>query len=231
MPTILITGANRGIGLGFVRHYLAQGWHVFAACRQPDNAGSLHDLRQNYPNQLTIILLDVTDEASIRAAYETLHAQTNGLDVLLNNAGVLHKSDQMHGVTADSLRQSFEVNTIAPFIMAQQFLDLLGTGAKLVNITMPTPSITKWPRKDNHAYIASRYALNILTKMLALELGERGIITVGLYPGYLQTDMNQHATEAKPVSEGIPLAAAVIDSLTPDHNGQCFLPDGKHYEW
>jgi NAD(P)-dependent dehydrogenase (short-subunit alcohol dehydrogenase family) len=67
--------------------------------------------------------------------------------------------------------------------------------------------------------------------MLAIELGESGLITVALYPGYLQTDMNQYAAEAKPVDEGIPLAARVIDGLSMDDNGKCFMPDGKVYEW
>jgi NAD(P)-dependent dehydrogenase (short-subunit alcohol dehydrogenase family) len=231
MPTMLITGANRGIGLGFVAHYLAQGWQVFAACRQPESAKALHDLRENYPNKLTLIPLDVAREDNIRAAYEVVRGQTAKLDVLINNAGIFHKSSDSGEVTAEGLRQSFEVNTIAPFLIGRTFADLLGTGGKLVNITMPTQPVTKLTRTENHAYVASRYALNALTKMLALEFAERGIITVALYPGYLQTDMNGHAAEAKPLSEGIPLAAAVIDSLTPDHNGQCLLHNGSVYEW
>lgn len=231
MPTVLITGANRGIGLGFVQHYLAQGWNVFAASRHVDDVAALHQALESYPDHLKFLPLEVTDELGIHSAHNALRAQTSYLDVLINNAGVLHKSESVGTVTADGLRQSFEVNTIAPFMIARQFAKMLKPGSKLVNITMPTSPISQWTRTENHAYIASRYALNVLTKMLALELGEHGVITVGLYPGYLQTDINQHAADAKPVAEGIPLAVAVIDSLTIQHNGKCLLPDGKLYDW
>ncbi len=231
MPAIFITGANRGIGLGLAAHYVAQGWHVFAACRQPEQASALHEAEQHYPGLLTLVALDVTADASIDTAWQQVSAKTTHLDVLINNAGVLHPSAKADDLTAVMLREAFAVNTIAPFMVARRFGDLLHAGAKLVNITMPTQPITRLVRRENHAYVASRYALNALTKMLALEWAERGIISVGLYPGYLQTDMNQHAAAAKPLTEGIPLVANVIATLTAEHNGLCLLPDGKAYEW
>jgi NAD(P)-dependent dehydrogenase (short-subunit alcohol dehydrogenase family) len=99
-----------------------------------------------------------------------------------------------------------------------------------VNLTAPTPPISKYPRAVNHAYMASRYALNALTKMIALEWESKGIITVALWPGYISTDMNRDPAAA-PVETAIPLAAQVIDSLTADHNGCCLLPDGTRYDW
>jgi NAD(P)-dependent dehydrogenase (short-subunit alcohol dehydrogenase family) len=100
-----------------------------------------------------------------------------------------------------------------------------------VNITMPTQPISKLIRTENHPYIASRYALNSLTKMLALELGEFGITTIGLYPGMIQTDMNQYSTAAVPAAEGILKAVDTIQNITPDQNGLAILPDGTVYDW
>lgn len=129
--------------------------------------------------------------------------------------------------------KSFAVNTVAPMMVIQAFVDLLekGENPKIVNITMPTPPISKLPKMGNHHYVASRYALNGLTKLTALELAEKGIITVGLYPGYLKTDMNNHSEQAANIEEGIPLAADVIDGLTMEQNGLALLPNGKVYEW
>ena len=118
-------------------------------------------------------------------------------------------------------------------MVAKAFIELLRAGApsKLVNITMPTQPISKLDRTENHPYIVSRYALNSLTKMLALELAEFGITTIGLYPGMIQTDMNQYSAEAVPAAEGILKAVTTIESITPDQNGLALLPDGTTYNW
>jgi NAD(P)-dependent dehydrogenase (short-subunit alcohol dehydrogenase family) len=117
--------------------------------------------------------------------------------------------------------------------MIQRFEDLLavGTSPRIINITGPTPPITKLPLRNNQIYMVSRYAHNALTKMVALELIEKGIITVGLWPGYIRTDMNQMDADATPPEEGIPPAVDAIESLTLEHNGYCLLADGRVYEW
>jgi NAD(P)-dependent dehydrogenase (short-subunit alcohol dehydrogenase family) len=118
-------------------------------------------------------------------------------------------------------------------MVAKAFVELLRAGApsKLVNITMPTLPISKWTRLENQIYVSSRYALNSLTKMMALELGEFGITTVGLYPGMIQTDMNGYSPEAIPAADGIPKAVDTIQRITPDQNGLALLPDGTVYDW
>jgi NAD(P)-dependent dehydrogenase (short-subunit alcohol dehydrogenase family) len=231
MQTILVTGANRGIGLGFVQYYLSQGERVFATYRA--RGERLFELQLQYPERLTIVALDVTDYESIEAARGVVGDVTQSLDVLLNNAGVFFPSESFKEATGEGLLESFRVNAIAPLRMAKRFVDLLeaGNNPRLVNITMPTPPLAKLTRTANHSYVASRYALNALTKMLALELAEKGIITAALWPGFLRTDMNNMNLEATPVAEGIPAAAKVIDSLTMEHNGTCLLPDGKIYDW
>jgi NAD(P)-dependent dehydrogenase (short-subunit alcohol dehydrogenase family) len=83
----------------------------------------------------------------------------------------------------------------------------------------------------NHHYIASRYALNALVKMAAVELGQAGIVTIALYPGYIQTDMNQHDAKAEPADTAVPKLVPLIANLTAEQNGLCLMPDGSSFDW
>ena len=233
MNNMLVTGANRGIGLAFVSAYLQRGHRVIATCRQPSQASELHELQQTYGEAIIILPMDVTDPQQIAACQAEVANRVDALHLLINNAGILRQATQLAQLEMHDLLESFQVNAAGPVIVAKEFLKLLHAGApsKLVNITMPTPSISKWTRAENHPYIASRYALNSLTKMLALELAEFGITTIGLYPGMIQTDMNQYSAQAVPAVEGIPKAIDAIDNITPDQNGLAILPDGTIYDW
>ena len=233
MNNVLITGANRGIGLAFASAYLQQGNQVFATCRQPGKADQLHGLRRAYGEKIIILPMDVTDPQQIAACQAEVARKVDALHLLINNAGILRQSGQLTQIEMRDLMESFQVNAAGPIIVAKAFLQLLraGSPSKLVNITMPTQPVSKLDRTENHPYIASRYALNSLTKMLALELKEFGITTIGLYPGMIQTDMNQYSLEGIPADEGIPRAVNVIQSLRPDQNGLALLPDGSIYNW
>lgn len=103
---------------------------------------------------------------------------------------------------------------------------------RIVNITMPTRALSALQnRTSNHHYIASRYALNALVKMVAVELGEAGIVTIALYPGYIQTDMNQHDAKAVPADTAVPKLVPLIANLTAEQNGLCLMPDGSSFDW
>lgn len=233
MKNVLVTGSNRGIGLAFVREYLKRGDRVLATCRQPDQAASLHELQAQYPDALTILRMDVTDPGQIAACQTEVARQAQPLHLLINNAGILRQAERTTEIELDDLMDSFRVNAAGPVLVAKAFAGLLEAGApsKLIHITMPTRPISQWTRTDNPIYVASRFALNALTKMLALELCDRGITTIGLYPGMIQTDMNDYSAQAIPADEGIPEAVATIEALTPDQNGLALLPDGSVYEW
>ena len=233
MDNVLVTGANRGIGLGFVSAYLQSGSRVIATCRQPSQANQLHELQQTYGEALVILPMDVADPQQIAACQAEVAKRVDALHLLINNAGVLRQSTRLAEIEMQDLLESFQVNAAGPVMVAKAFLELLRAGApsKLVHITMPTQTISKLDRTENHPYISSRYALNSLTKMLALELAEFGITTIGLYPGMIQTDMNQYSAEAVPAAEGIPIAVDTIQNITPDQNGLAILPDGTIYNW
>lgn len=233
MNNVLVTGANRGIGLAFVSEYLQRGSRVIATCRQPSQAKQLHELQQTYGEALIILQMDVADPQQIAACQAEVAKRVDALHLLINNAGVLRQSKRLAEIEMHDLLYSFQINAAGPVMVAKAFLELLRAGApsELVNITMPTQPISKLDRTENHPYIASRYALNSLTKMLAIELAEFGITTIGLYPGMIQTDMNGYSVEAIPAAEGIPIAVNTIESITPDQNGLAFLPDGSIYNW
>ena len=233
MNNVLVTGANRGIGLAFVSEYLQRGDHVIATCRYPDKANHLHELQEQYKEALTILQMDVTDPQQIQVCQSEVASRLDALHLLINNAGILRHAQQLADIEIHPLMESFQVNAAGPVLVARAFVELLRAGApsKLVNITMPTPPISKWTRLENHIYVASRYALNSLTKMIALELCKLGITTIGLYPGMIQTDMNGYSPEAIPAVEGIPKAVDTIQRITPDQNGLALLPDGTVYDW
>jgi NAD(P)-dependent dehydrogenase (short-subunit alcohol dehydrogenase family) len=171
MLSIFITGTNRGIGLAFVREYLARGELVFAACRLPAAASHLQQLKQIYGNQLVLLRLDVTDPTGLKAAAERIQQHISSLDILINNAGVFFPSTSISDLHPEALTESFAVNSIAPLLVSQRFLLLLRTSSspKIVNITAPTRPLSQLERTEHHSYVASRYALNALTKMMALE--------------------------------------------------------------
>jgi NAD(P)-dependent dehydrogenase (short-subunit alcohol dehydrogenase family) len=122
MPTTLITGANRGLGLEFVGQYAGDGWTVFAACRNPDRASQLQVLAKSTGTGLTVIPIDVTDAASVGAAANRLRG--TAIDLLINNAGISGPSGQSTGkVDYAAWRHVIDVNTMGPLRLIEAFAD------------------------------------------------------------------------------------------------------------
>lgn len=234
METVLITGANRGIGLALTRAFLASGYRVIASCRNPNAATALQALETDHPGELHLVELDVVDPASLANLVPTVEQICDCIDVLVNNAGILLPSDSFRQISAAGLRQSFAVNSIAPLMVWQTLLPLLKKAARprIVNMTMPTRALSLLQnRTSNHHYIASRYALNALVKMAADELAEEGLVTIALYPGYVQTDMNDYDAQAETADTAVPKLVPLIAALTAAQNGLCLLPDGSSFDW
>jgi len=231
---VFITGANRGIGLALAKAFLDGDYLVIASCRVPEQAAALQALQAEKPARLHIVELDVVQPDSLTNLPAAVEKISDQIDVLINNAGVLLPSHNFSQISAASLRQSFEVNSIAPIMVWQTLLPILQKAVlpRVVNITMPTRALSALQnRTSSHHYIASRYALNALVKMAAAELGQAGIVTIALYPGYIQTDMNQHDAKAETaVSAGSKLVP-LIANLTAEQNGLCLMPDGSSFDW
>jgi NAD(P)-dependent dehydrogenase (short-subunit alcohol dehydrogenase family) len=229
MADVLITGASRGIGHALTREYLARGARVFAVVRDPDRAPALRALAGG--PHLVVVPLDVTSTVDIPTAVAAVAAHTDGLDLLVNNAGGGSVAAGLAGVDADRMLDAFRLNTIAPVLVAKHFLPLLRPGARLVNMTMASRPIGELSRAGDLAFVGSRYALNAMTKMIANELRDSGPVVVALWPGYLRTDLNDHAEIATPLDEAIPAVVDLIERIGPADHGACLRPDGTHVAW
>ncbi|HEY3141689.1 MAG TPA: SDR family NAD(P)-dependent oxidoreductase, partial [Acidimicrobiales bacterium] len=122
MQRIVVSGANRGIGLGFVRVYVERGDQVFACCRRPREAGLLGEIARQRPDQCTVVGMDVTSKSQVLAAVEQVSRQTNGVDVLINNAGVFFPSTGLADIDPGELLESMAVNAVGPMRVTQAFL-------------------------------------------------------------------------------------------------------------
>ncbi len=231
MPSVLITGANRGIGLELARQYAKAGWRVYACCRDLSRAERLDLVATTYPN-LTRHALDVTDAAQ-RAALARVLAGAP-IDVLINNAGVYGSDAANRFGSTDEAEwlEVFRVNTIAPLKLVEQLLPNLMAGQRRViaNISSKMGSIDDNTSGGSYAYRASKAALNIVTKSLALDLSNTGIIAVVLNPGWVRTDMGGPQGELS-TEESAAGLRVVIDDLRPSQSGGFFDVDGSPIPW
>ena len=227
MPNILITGANRGIGLSFAQQYARDGWQVFATCRRPETAA---DLSAMAGASVSVHSLDVTDQGSIDA----LRDQLNGtaLDVLLNNAGFLATEPQgLYETDDEEWLQEFRVNTLAPLRMAEAFLENVEKSDRkqILNISSIMAS-------NGHAfggyypYRATKAGLNAVMKNLAIDLAERGVTVAMFHPGWVRTDMGGPDADMS-ADESAKALRTIFERLTPDDTGKYFNYTGKELLW
>lgn len=231
MPTVLITGANRGLGLEFARQYAAEGWLVFAACRSPDGATELRQLAKNAGARMTILPLDVMDTVSVRAAAAALGGSP--IDLLLNNAGVGGPSGQRLGnLDYSAWARVLDANTLGPMRVAEAFLENVAAShdKRIVTITSGMGSIADNTSGGRYAYRSSKSAVNSVMKSLAVDLASRGITCIVLNPGWVRTDMGGAGGTLAP-EESIRAMRSVIAALTPEDTGQFFNYNGKQYPW
>ncbi len=234
MQRVLVTGGSRGLGLEFVRQCLARGNLVFAGCRNPENAVDLQTLSVARPEQLTILTLDVTDEVAIDASVQAIRSHVDGLDLLINNAGAYPRGETPTTLNATTMLQAFQLNCVAPMIVAQRCLDLLRAGnhPKIVNISSKMGSLW-WKEKEgggDYSYCSSKAALNMLTRTLAFDLRSDGIIVVALNPGWVQTDMGGNSADLTP-TESVRGMLDVIERLTEADTSRFFTWEGQEHPW
>ena len=228
MPTVLITGAARGLGLEFVRQYAADGWRVVACCRTASA-----DLQAI--DGVEIRTLDVTDHDAIEKLADDL--SDTPIDVLLNVAGVNGQlgiddrspETQAFGNTNfDNWRKTLEINLLAPMKIAESLASHVMASAqkKIVTLTSEFASMTLNKTGGFHSYRTSKAGVNAMMKSMALDVKEQGILTLALHPGWVQTDMGgaQAPITAETSVRGM---RAVIANLTPDQSGQFIAYSGE----
>jgi NAD(P)-dependent dehydrogenase (short-subunit alcohol dehydrogenase family) len=229
MTTVLITGANRGIGLEFVRQYAQDGATVIACCREPDKAAELKAMAKAHP-KISVQALEVTDFAAVTALGKELAKEA--VDVVINNAGYYGPKRQ----SADDMdypdwAYTFAVNTMAPLAVAQAFHAQLKRGhdRKLISITSGLGS-TSENGGGYVAYRASKAALNNVMKSLSVDWKKDGIIAVAMDPGWVQTDMGGKSAPLK-AGESVGGMRKVIAGLTGGDSGKYLKWNGQEREW
>jgi len=229
---VLVTGANRGIGLEYVRQLLARGDHVIATARHPAQAHELNHLVAEHPGRLHVFPLDVMDaKAEVEIARELpLVLGDERLHLLINNAGILHSGERFGQVAAANLEDSFRTNAMGPFLLAQAVAPLLADGATIANMTSQLGSIAGTTRFGTPTYCISKAALNMVTRLLAAALAERRIAVVSLHPGWVQTDMGGEQAPVPP-AKSVAGLLQVIDGLDPAQSGSFFDWQGKPIAW
>lgn len=249
MQAVLIVGSSRGIGLEFVRQVLEAPSveAVFAGCRRPELALELQVLRRQYPHRLSLVSLDVTDEASLQVAAGAIARQTPRLDTVINCAGVLHAGPdfqpekRLADVRAAALEQSFRVNAIGAILLAQAFETLLTHEgiSRFASLSARVGSIGDNRLGGWYAYRASKAAQNMLLKTLALEWSRkrRRIICVALHPGTTDTQLSQPFQRNVPpdklfsTQRTVRQLLTVLAQLRLEDSGRFLAWDGSGIPW
>jgi NAD(P)-dependent dehydrogenase (short-subunit alcohol dehydrogenase family) len=247
---VLIQGASRGIGLEFARQCLAEPrvGHVVATCRTPSSASALAMLATTAAGRLTVLPLDVTDEASISAAARTAAQTVPRLQMVVNCAGVLHDAaagmrpeKRLADVQPAALARAFAINAIGPLLMARHLEPLLAHADRAVfaSLSARVGSIEDNRLGGWYAYRASKAAQNMYTRTLAIEWARsrRNVICVALHPGTTDTELSRpfqaNVPEAKlfTVAFAVTAMLGVLDRLQPADTGQFFAWDGERIPW
>ncbi len=226
----LVTGANRGIGLEFVRQLLARGDRVIAACRHPGKATALNTLTGEYPGHLHVLPLDVANEKSRAELVRELPLVAGHLDLLINNAGVLHSGERFGQLSAAHLEDSFRTNASGPLLLTEALAPALSDGATVANLSSALGSIASTSRFGTPSYNISKAAQNMATVLLAHALRDRGIRVVALHPGWVQTDMGGDGAQIAATASVAGLLR-VIDDLTLDDSGRFLDWQGQSQPW
>lgn len=234
MANIIITGANRGIGLALVKTYLLGGNRVFALCRQPQQADQLNELAASAGGQLTVHTVDMADAGSITTFAGSL--KDTPVDVLLNVAGIVGgRTDSLlkapfSEADFDDWRTAFEVMTIGPFRLTQAVLpNLIAARGKVMTVSSQIAAST-WPRGGLYAYGATKAAVNRLMRSLAFDLRDKGVTVALVHPGWVQTDMGGANAEITP-QESAAGIKQVLDGLTLEDTGKFFKWNGEEHAW
>nr|XP_056718508.1 C-factor-like [Euleptes europaea] len=250
--SVLLTGANRGIGLEIVKRLLEKAnppKMVFATCRDPEGARGqeLKSLASKHPN-LKILQLETTDPASVEAAAKKVKAHLGdcGLNLLINNAGVMPPCT-LESATAKDMLDVYNTNTVGPMLVTKAFLPLLKKAAHaskqkgmscgkaaIVNMSTILASIEKTPETYFFipvvSYRCSKTALNMLTKCQSMGYKDEGILCTALHPGWVKTELGSDQADLT-VEESVDGIMKVLCNLSEKEHGVLVSWEGKVLPW
>jgi NAD(P)-dependent dehydrogenase (short-subunit alcohol dehydrogenase family) len=238
MPTLLMTGANRGLGLGMTGLFADAGWTIHACCRKPDAADELKAIADK--GDVHIHALDVGDFAAI----ESLAAELKGtaIDVLFNNAGIMNAtqksfdptdtSDAFGNLDFDGWMQILRINVMAPARMTECFVGHVAASDRktICNMSSIMGSIGGNDSGSWYAYRTSKAALNMVTRSLAADLKDQDITVVSLHPGWVRTSMGGPSAALSP-EESVSGLFEVVSGIKPENSGELICWDGGTLPW
>jgi NAD(P)-dependent dehydrogenase (short-subunit alcohol dehydrogenase family) len=236
MEIILVTGANRGIGLALTKVLLANGDAVIAACRRPEESGDLKRLTLLHPEAIDLVKCAVDCEEEVVEAAAASRTRHQKLDVIVNNAGIMPErgDESILKIDLELFRQAFDTNTLGAVWVIRAFYPMLiqSERPRILNVSSGLGSVST---KDDHGYYAysiSKAALNVLTRMIAHEFAPSGVTTVAISPGWVRTDMGGEEARLSPEESAQSLAEA-IKRIGPELNGQFLDRNGRmgEYPW
>ncbi|XP_035735517.1 C-factor-like [Vespa mandarinia] len=248
MKSILITGSNRGLGLGLVKHLVQlpkPPENIFATCRDLNKATELKKLAETSRN-IHIIEIDLTNTSNYQKIVNTVKEKVGsaGLNVLFNNAGISQKFTRLGMVKKENLTNTFLINTVAPIMLAKTLLPLIKIAAKnndiekgmninraaIINMTSILGSITQNDQGGFYSYRCSKAALNAATKSMSIDLKDDGILVVCLHPGWVRTDMGGNNAPLD-IDTSISSILNVMETLSEKHTGSFLQYNGTTLPW
>ena len=226
---VVITGANRGIGLALTRQYAEAGDNVLALCRSPEKAEALQKLAAQSGGRVKVGAIDIGDTASVEAAAKLVDGP---VDILINNAGVLGGDPErqtLQNIDYDAWADSFNIMAMGPFRVVKAFLPALekAKGAKIMSVSSQLAAST-WPYGGYYVYSSAKAAGNRIMQILAIDLKDKGIAVANIHPGYVQTDMGGPNAEITP-DESAAGIRNVIANLTLENSGKFFKWNGEFH--
>lgn len=241
MANVMVTGGNRGIGLEFVKRYLARGDTVVATYRDENRAQEILALETRGYDPIFPVQLEVRDQASIDACLAVVSQKVDHLDLLINNAGMgdnsvdlgdpaAHKS--FGNLRAEGLLDMLAVNSVSPIMVTQTFVPLMewSDEPKVAHISSKMGSIELRGDSGYYSYSASKTALNMFGRILSNDLIGMGILSVMLHPGWVRTSMGGPEAPVD-VEDSVVGMMKVIDGLTREMNGGFYDWEGQELPW
>jgi len=224
MPTVLVVGASRGLGLEFVRQFSAAGWRAIGTVRDMAKGADVSKAGGE------VYLCDVNDPASVTRLGAGL--AKDSIDVLVCNAGIYSGRDwKLGGTDYADFEQILRTNTLAPLRVVEALVEPVARGAQKKIVLMSSRMGSNAQSSGGSMpYRVSKAALNSVAKNLSIELAPRGITTVCTHPGWVRTDMGG-ASAAIDATESIAGLRKVIEGLKPSDNGKFFNYDGSELPW
>lgn len=227
--SVVVTGANRGIGLELVSQYLTDGWQVHSCCREPELATQLASLASN--SALSIHQLDVGNPGSVKKLALALSEQS--IDLLINNAGIYGGERQSFGdIDYAQWTRVLEVNTLGPYRVSTALANQVGNSEQrlMVNVSSAMGSIERYTTGGHYIYRSSKAALNMVTVNLAHDLRSRGITVLSVHPGWVRTDMGGSSADISPRTSAAGLRQLISNATIKD-SGRFFSWDGSALPW